>query len=196
MKIVLKIVSVFLTITLLYGIAPAEGLGPFAIGTRFVYLSPVANFDGRLGNLGNNFEDDFKPDLFVQFYPTESLSIEYSLMISEHGLSFGFPTHIIGSTSLFTQTVSGKLHLSPDSTFSPYLGVGINILMPFNTSCFSDRFSIDNHTGWITQTGFDFRTTKNTWFNFEYRFMEMGTQAQINGTSYQYPRNSLAYCLL
>jgi len=167
-------------------IACAEEQGPLAAGTRFVFLSPTATFDTRLGSNSSTFDDDFKPDIYFEFYPLKNLAIEYSFMVSEHGFSYGSPYQVIGSTFLLTQSASGKLYLSQGSTISPYVGGGMNIVMPFSTSSSADSFSIDNHVGWMVQGGVDFRMSKNSWFNFDYRFMDMNTQAHINGNSYRF----------
>lgn len=186
MNSVCLIICALLILTLNVGAASADELSPFALGTRAVFISPSAKFDSRLSNGGNGFNDDFRPDIFIELYPFKELALEYSFMVSDHDFNYGSPIKEMGSTWLATQSISAKLYFTPDSSFSPYIGGGINIMLPYSTASSINSFSIDNHTGWMAQAGFDVRMSKSTWFNFDYRYMDMDTTAQVNGTSYRF----------
>jgi len=165
----------------------AGELSPLAFGVRMVGIYPSADFDSRLGNGGDSMSSDWEPELTVEYYPTSAISLEYSLLFSQHSLSYGSgPQEETGATNLFTQGLTAKLHLSPRSTIDPYVGGGLNYLLPYDTHSTAQGFSLDSHLGWTVQAGFDLRLSRSLWFNADYRYMEMATTAQVNGEQYRF----------
>jgi len=162
----------------------------FAAGIRMTGIYPSAGFDSRLSNGGNSMDYDWEPELNFEYYLADSLSLEYGLLISQHSFSYGIPIQETGATNLFTQGLTAKLHLAPGSTLNPYLGGGLNYLVPYDTNSTVPGFSIDSHLGWTLQGGVDLRVSRVTSITFDYRYMDMATQARIGGAAYRFDISS------
>lgn len=100
----------------------------------------------------------------------------------------------IGDTEHLPPTLSLQYHFMPDSMFSPYVGVGLNMTMFSSESLNSDardlfaaiglsnaRLSLDTSTGFAGQVGADFFFSEQWFANVDLRYIDIGTKAKIIG---------------
>lgn len=160
--------------------------GSFAAGIRIVNIRPSAGIDNRLSNGGNEVDSDIKPELLLEYFPAKNLSLEYSWLYSQHSFIYGIPPEETGSTDLITQCFTIKWHPFTGTASSPYLGGGINKVITSKTFSTLPSFAIDNHTGWMAQTGIDLRLNENSWFNIDYRYLDVDTTARVGGVPYRF----------
>jgi len=167
--------------------AYAREQSPFAFGVRMVGIYPSADFDSRLGSGEGSMSSDWEPELTLEYYLASALSLEYSLLFSQHSFSYGTGLQEeTRASNLFTQGLTAKLHLNLGSTIDPYVGGGLNYLLPYDTHSTAPGFSIDSHLGWTVQVGIDLNVSKSVWLNADYRYMDMDTTAKVNGTPYSF----------
>lgn len=179
------IIAAMFAVLLLTAHAPGAEAGQWELGVRYAVFMPTARFDSRLGD-NSRFDDDYKPEIVICLHPARPLSIEYGLMVTEHGFSTGTPSEIFGATWLLTQTITAKLHPFANEVLEPYVGGGVNFVTPFNTSSSDSTFSIAGHTGMALQAGFDLKVSDSSWLNLDYRYLDMNTTARLNGTDHRF----------
>jgi len=168
---------------------PGEA-SPFAAGISMTGIYLSAGFDSRLSNGGNSMDYDWEPELTFEYYLSKGISLEYGLLFSRHSFSYGIPVRETGATSLFTQGFTAKLHLAPGSTLDPYVGGGLNYLVPFDTGSTVPGFFIDSHLGWTLQAGAELKVSNATSLIVDYRYMDMATKARTGGVAYRFDISS------
>lgn len=91
----------------------------------------------------------------------------------------------VGSTQHLPPTVSLQYHPITDSPFDPFIGVGINYTMFFNTSLNIPGASLDlkNTWGYALQGGVDYKLDRNWRVGADVRYIQIEPDAYINGTN-------------
>jgi len=98
----------------------------------------------------------------------------------------------IGDTKHLPPTLSLQYHFMPDSFFSPYVGVGLNMTIFSSEKLNSDaqdlfealgltdaKLSLDTSTGVAGQIGADFNFSGGWLINADIRYIDIGTKAKI-----------------
>lgn len=184
-NLLLAALLLLLTITIAH--AAADELPPLLFGVRMVGIYPKAGIDNRLGNGVNSISSDWEPELTLEYNLARAVSIEYSLLFSQHSFSYGTGLQKeTGATNLLTQGLTAKLHFNPGSTIDPYVGGGLNYLLPYDTHSTAPGTSIDSHLGWTIQGGIELRVTNSIWLNADYRYMNMATASRVGDIHYRF----------
>jgi len=93
----------------------------------------------------------------------------------------------IGSTKHLPPTLSLQYHFNPDSSFQPYVGLGLNY-----TNFFSEEttgpiegtdLSLSDSWGLAGQIGFDYMMNDQWFFNADVRYIGIDTNATLDGES-------------
>jgi len=93
----------------------------------------------------------------------------------------------IGSTKQLPPIVSLQYHFRPTEQFQPYVGFGINY-----TNFFSEKttgplvgtdLNLGDSWGLAGQIGFDVLFNDNWFFNFDVRYIDIDTKAELDGLS-------------
>ncbi len=93
----------------------------------------------------------------------------------------------VASTKQLPPTVSLQYHFMPDSTFQPYLGVGVNY-----TTFFSEKttgplegtdLSLGGSWGLAAEIAADFNLNEKWFLNVSARFIDIETEAKLDGAS-------------
>jgi outer membrane protein len=166
----------------------ADTYKSYGVRVRAIYVKPNESFDSRLNSLNPKISDDVIPELDLEYFIAKNISTELIAGVTRNDIKLngGFA----GSTWLLPPTLTVKYHPLAGSTISPYLGVGLNVIFPFNSRLngVSD-FSIDNSVGWAVQAGTDIRFADNLYFNIDYKYLNADTKATIAGTKYDLDLN-------
>jgi outer membrane protein len=98
----------------------------------------------------------------------------------------------IGDTKHLPPTISLQYHFMPESFFSPYVGVGLNMTIFSSEKLNSDaqdlfealgltnaKLSLDTSTGVAGQIGADFNFSGGWLLNADIRYIDIGTKAKI-----------------
>lgn len=101
-------------------------------------------------------------------------------------------------TKQIPATVSFQYHFSPDADFQPYVGLGMN-WTAFSSTKFSsaffetdadldlgvDKICLDDSYGLAAQLGGDWKIADKWVMNFDVRWMDIDTDATVEGSSYE-----------
>ena len=93
----------------------------------------------------------------------------------------------VASTSHLPPTLSAQYHFAPASRFQPYVGAGLNYTWFFNEQTTGVLAGTDlrlrNSLGYSLQGGVDYRINEHLFVNAEVRYMNIETNARLNGAS-------------
>lgn len=168
------------------GVAAAEEFKQFGVRTRALLVYPDSKTDSRLNGLDIEAKLAVAPELDLEYFFTRNVSTELILGVTKHDITAG--GRALGSTWLLPPTLTLKYHPLPSSKVSPYVGLGINYIIPFEDKAngvlnVSD-FHIKNSFGWAAQVGTDVAMGNNWYFNLDLKYLKAETDATINGTVY------------
>ena len=94
----------------------------------------------------------------------------------------------IGSTKHLPPTFSLQYHFTPDGSFQPYVGAGVNWtmfsdekLVPGMAEAGLDKLELDDSTGLALQIGGDFVMQNNWVINIDVRWIDLETDTSLGG---------------
>ena len=158
-------------------IAHADDYKSFGVRMRAIYVMPSEDVDGQLN--GVKLSDSVIPEVDLEYFFLKNLSAELIAGVTKHDIMLNGQS--AGSTWLLPPTLTVKFHPLAGSTISPYLGVGVNLTIPFETRSNLGKTSIDNSVGWAAQGGVDFKIAENMYFNVDYKYINADTKITIGG---------------
>lgn len=184
---VLGLVSA-LTLGLSVFASAADDYQKYGIRVRAIYVMTTEDYDDRLSALSPKVSDDVIPELDLEYFFKKNLSAEVIAGVTHSDIKLN--GSFAGSTWLLPPTVTVKYHPLAGNNVSPYLGVGVNVVMPFKSKLngVSD-FNISPSVGWAAQAGTDIKINNNLYFNIDYKYLKADTKAKIAGTKYDLDLN-------
>jgi outer membrane protein len=159
----------------------ADDYKSFGVRMRAIYVKPDESTGGLLSTLNTKVSDDIIPELDLEYFFTKNISAELIAGVTRNDIKLnnGFS----GSTWLLPPTLTVKYHPLAGSVFSPYVGFGLNVVFPFNSKVNGvNDFQIDNSIGWAAQAGTDVKITDSLYFNIDYKYLNVDTEATVLGT--------------
>ncbi len=91
----------------------------------------------------------------------------------------------VGETKHLPPTFSLKYHFTTGSAFNPYLGAGLNYTTFFSTKTTGPLngldLDLDDSFGFAAQVGFDYEFSDTMMLNFDFRWMNIETDAKLDG---------------
>lgn len=165
-----------------------EDYKKFGVRVRAIYVAPNESFDSRLDGLKPTVSDSIIPELDLEYFFMKNVSTELILAVTKNDIKFD--GNKVGSTWLLPPTLTVKYHPLAGDTISPYVGVGVNYTMPFNSKLTGvPDFNIDNSVGWAAQAGVDVKIKENIYLNFDYKYVNADTKIMVAGTKYKLDLN-------
>lgn len=160
----------------------ADDYKSFGVRMRAIYVKPDESTGGTLSALNTKVGDDIIPELDLEYFFTKNFSTELIAGVTRNDIKLygaGF-NGISGSTWLLPPTLTVKYHPLAGSTISPYIGFGLNVVFPFNSKVNGvPNFQIDNSVGWAAQAGTDIKITDSLYFNIDYKYLNVDTEATV-----------------
>lgn len=166
--------------------AGAEDYNKFGVRIRGTYVAPAESVDSRISTV--KVSDDITPAVDLEYFFTKNISSELMAAVTRHDLKSNGQT--IGSTWLLPPTLTVKYHPLAGRLVSPYVGVGLNLTVPFKSTLNGARLSIDDSIGWVAQAGADLKIKDNIFFNIDYKYVNIDTKAKIEDTKYKLDLNA------
>jgi outer membrane protein len=75
-----------------------------------------------------------------------------------------------------------KYHPLPDNcSISPYVGFGMNVVMPFDEKLTGFNMKVDSSVGWAAKVGADIPIAKNVYLNLDAMYYNTETQMTLQG---------------
>ena len=189
-KIISGLVLSILVMVGLAGNAAADDFKHFGVRVRALGVFPNEDVDSQLNALGLKVTEDFTPELDLEYFFLRNLSTELILGVSKHDITSN--GSLLGSTWLLPPTLTVKYHPMPTSLVSPYIGIGVNYVIPFKEKANGvTDFNIDNSLGWAAQVGADVALGNNWYANVDLKYLSVETKVRIAGTKYDLDLNPL-----
>ncbi len=167
-------------------------------GVRFrgIFVMPDDRFDSRLSALQPSVSNNYIPELDLEYFFTKNISAEVIAGVTRHdiklgnGAAAGLNNGVVGSTYLLPPSITVKYHPIAGAKVSPYIGAGIELTFPFNYEMNGvNDFKIYQSVGWAAQAGVDIKLRDNLYFNLDYKYLNVDTQARIAGVKYDVDLN-------
>lgn len=160
----------------------------YGVRIRGIYIIPDQHIDGRLAPLGVQVQDAVAPELDLEYFITRNFSAELVLALSKHDIMLDNGGINAGSLWLLPPSLLVKYHPIPKAIVSPYVGFGMNVVMPFDERLTVDGarvpFKVDATVGWAAQVGADIPISKHCFFNIDAKYYSTGMDMHIAGTRY------------
>ena len=130
-----KVLGVLLSAVFIVSLASAsfaaDDFKKYGVRIRGLYIMPDEKIDSRLSGLNLAVKDATAPDSDFEYFVTKNFSAELVLALSKHDITAG--GNEIGHVWLLPPSLFVKYHPLPDNCIvSPYVGFGMNVVMPFD----------------------------------------------------------------
>ncbi len=134
-------------------------------------------------NIGGDVDvgEALTPELDLTYFITPNIGVEAIAGTAQHSLTYTGDVHL-GNTWILPPTVTLQYHFTPDSTFSTYLGAGLNYSYFYGEetgSGFTD-FEVDGGFGYALQAGADIWINENWGVNFDVKKIFLDVDGKLN----------------
>lgn len=125
------------------------------------------------------------PEVDFSYFFTKNIAAELILATSPHDLSAD-NTNLgdldLGDTMILPPTLTLQYHFTPEQTFSPYVGAGVNYTMTYAEDNGADtaQLEADNSFGWAVQAGADYWLGDHWGLNVDLKKIWVDVDASIN----------------
>jgi outer membrane protein len=185
MKQVAGLMTTAALIALMAGSALAqEEQSPWQVRVRAIGVMP--DEDATVSGIGGHIDIDnaYVPELDISYFFTKNIAAELVLATAKHevndkGSSLGDVD--LGSAWLLPPTLTLQYHFTPDNTFSPYIGAGVNYTMFYNEdSGAMDRVKYEDGFGVALQAGMDYKLDSHWMLNIDAKKLWLNTDVSVN----------------
>jgi outer membrane protein len=159
----------------------------YGVRIRGIYIMPDEKVDGALeaalGGAKINVADAVAPELDLEYFATKNFSAELVLALSKHDIEVN--GNDLGHVWLLPPSLFVKYHPLPDAKISPYVGFGMNVVMPFDEQLagFPD-FKVDTTVGWAAKVGADIPIGNNVYLNIDAMYYDTETKMTAAGAKW------------
>lgn len=121
------------------------------------------------------------PELDLSYFITNNIAVEAIAATAQHKLTYTGDADL-GDTWILPPTVTLQYHFTPDSTFSPYVGAGINYSYFYGEKSGNgfNSLDVDGGFGWALQAGTDIWLNKNWGLNLDVKKIFLNVDAKVN----------------
>lgn len=117
-----------------------------------------------------SYSDSIVPELDITYFFTKNIAVELILGVTPHkiygeGSLSGLD---VGKVWLLPPTLTLQYHFTELGAFKPYVGVGVNYTVFFNTTTYDvQSLDVKNSWGFALQAGFDYMFDRHWGFNVD-----------------------------
>lgn len=149
---------------------------PWLIRLRAVHLDP-ANKSDPVGGSGASdrlsINSKTIPEVDISYFFTPNWAAELILTYPQKQDVY-LDGKSIGSFKHLPPTLTLQYHFAPESSFSPYVGAGINYTRISNVSLLNGAASLDNNSfGLALQAGLDYKIDRHWLVNFDIKKVQI-----------------------
>lgn len=146
-------------------------------------LDVIADGDGHVTQntaLGTDVDNAVTPEVDVTYFFTPNIAAELIAATSEHNIDAG--AFDVGSAWILPPTLTLQYHFMPDSTFSPYIGAGLNYSMFYGEDADTgfNSLNVDGGFGYALQAGFDYWLNDNWGLNVDAKYIDLDVDVDVN----------------
>jgi outer membrane protein len=162
----------------------------YGVRLRGLYIMPDEKVDSRLSPLRIAVDDAVTPELDLEYFITRNFSTELVLALSKHDIMIDNGGTNAGSVWLLPPSLYVKYHPIPQYKISPYVGFGMNVVMPFDEKLTIDpSFKVGTSVGWSAKVGADVKITEHVYLNVDAMYYDCRPDMTIGGTKYKLDLN-------
>lgn len=167
--------------------------GDFLVRLRGLAIVPNAD-SGTLSNLaipvGIDAQYSVVPEIDFTYMITDHIGAELIVALSYHDLDATGALAGLGraaTTWLLPPTLLLQYHFLPQGKIRPYVGVGLNVTIPFAADADSDleailgptEIDIDPSVSYALQAGVDVQITERLFLNFDLKYIDLDVEAHL-----------------
>ena len=178
----------FITLVFAYSPAYSKDLGnsPFSpkrFQIRLRALGVLPDTDTSV-NIGGKTDvgTAITPELDLSYFITENIAAEIIAGTAQHSIEYNGNTHL-GNTWILPPTVTLQYHFTPDNSFSPDVGAGVNYSYFYGEDTgkgFTD-LEVDGGFGTALQAGADLWLNQNWGLNVDVKKIFLDIDGKLNG---------------
>lgn len=168
--------------------------GDWLVRLRGIVVAPTEEVSDVLPAFpGGSFEIDnaINPELDITYFLTDNIGIEVIAAISPHDLQGTGTLEGLGKIAdvlVLPPTLTFQYHFAPNAQIRPYVGVGINYSLFFDTEASSSLVNavgptsvdVDDSIGAAFQAGVDFMVSERLSVNLDVKYIRIDTTATLD----------------
>ncbi|WP_184195773.1 OmpW/AlkL family protein [Chitinimonas taiwanensis] len=152
--------------------------GDWLVRGRLIQVAPSVSTTGALATLDVDVDKQVVPELDFTYMLTNNLGAELILGTARHEVSAGGTS--LGKVNHLPPTLTLQYHFTPDATFRPYAGVGVNYTRFYNVDL--PGLQVDkNSFGGSLQIGADYAINKDWFVNLDLKKIYIKTDVSTAG---------------
>lgn len=161
-----------------------EEQNPWQVRVRAIGVMPEE--DAHVSGIGGHIDIDnaYVPELDISYFFTKNIAAELILATAKHEVKdkdSALGDVDLGSAWLLPPTLTLQYHFTPDNTFSPYVGAGVNYTMFYNEdSGAMDRVKYEDGFGVALQAGMDYKLDSHWLLNIDAKKLWLNTDVSVN----------------
>ncbi len=136
-------------------------------------------------------DDDYVPELDFTYFFNDNWSAELILATSDHDLQGTGVLDALGTVAevkTLPPTLTLQYRFAPDAQIQPYVGVGVNYTIFYDTDATSNltnaigptSLDLDDSFGLAVQAGVDIKLDEKWSLNADIKYVQMDTTATLN----------------
>ena len=156
---------------------------PWMIRGRIIGVLPDGGGSTTIGGTPEP-DDAVVPELDISYFFTKNIAAELILATSPHDIKLKNSNSgdlNLGDTMVLPPTLLLQYHFTPDNTFSPYIGAGINYTLPYAEDAKDvSKLEADGSFGVALQAGADYWLDDHWGLNFDVKKIWVDVDASVN----------------
>lgn len=158
---------------------------PWQIRARAVHIDPAdksAAIPGLAGENAITVSNKTIPEIDISYFFTPNIAAELILTYPQkHDVHLNGGR--IGSFKHLPPTLTVQYHFTPNATFSPYVGAGVNYTRISSVKLLNNTVDLENNSfGFALQAGVDYKLDKNWSLNFDIKKVQIRSDVVSGGT--------------
>lgn len=157
----------------------AQSQGDWTFGLGLGWVDPTSN-NGTVGGAALTIDEDIRPTFTVEYFFRDNLGVELLAATPfEHTISLGGAA--IATTKHLPPTLSVNYHFPTNTSFKPFVGIGVNYTTFFEESTALGNLELEDSWGIALHAGTDYQISDNGSLRFDIRWIDINTEATLNG---------------
>lgn len=170
-----------------HGVSGGDFLAKERFQVRLRAVGVVPQEDSTV-NIGGEVQvgNALVPEVDLTYFLTNHVAAELIAATAQHKLSHTGGSDL-GTTWILPPTLTLQYHFTPDKTFSPYIGAGLNYSIFYAEDAavgFTD-LKVDNGVGYALQAGADYWLNDHWGLNFDVKKIFLNMDASLSNGAVQ-----------